>query len=53
MTSYINACDVTVANSNLKMCYNFFSECTCAPPLWRRFCHLCHNVGSALLGHTH
>jgi len=24
MTSYFNACDVTVANSNHKICYNFF-----------------------------
>jgi len=31
MTSYFNACDVTVANSNHKICYNFFSTCTCAP----------------------
>jgi len=35
MTSYFNASDVTVANSNHKICYNFFSTCTCAPPLWK------------------
>ena len=29
--SYFNACDVAVANSNHKICYNFFSTCTCAP----------------------
>jgi len=31
MTSYFTACDVTVANSNHKICYNLFSTCTCAP----------------------
>jgi len=31
MTSYFNACDVTVAYSNHKIFYNFFSTCTCAP----------------------
>ena len=31
MTSYFNACDITVANSNHKICYNFFLTCTCAP----------------------
>ena len=31
MTSYFNACDVTVANSNHKICYNFFSTCICGP----------------------
>ena len=25
MTSYFNDCDVTVANSNYKICYNFFN----------------------------
>jgi len=33
MTWYFNACDVTVANSNNKICYNFFLTCTCAPTL--------------------
>ena len=33
MTSSFNACDVTVANSNHKISYNFFSTCTCAPTL--------------------
>ena len=36
MTSYFNACDVTVANSNHKICYNFFSTCTCAPPTLKK-----------------
>jgi len=40
VTSYFNNCDVTVANSNHKICYNFFSTCTCAPPLWKTFRHL-------------
>ena len=31
MTSYFNACDVTVANSNHKIRYDLFSTCTCAP----------------------
>jgi len=39
MTSYFNDCDVTVANSNQKICYNFFSTCTCARPLWKKFRH--------------
>ena len=31
MASYFNACDVTAANSNHKICYNCFSTCPCAP----------------------
>jgi len=42
MTSYFNACDVTVANSNNKICNNFFSTCTCS---------LHFEKGSATLGH--
>ena len=31
MTSYFNACDVTIANSNHKNFYNFFDRHVCAP----------------------
>ena len=33
MTSYFNACDVTVANSNHKKFFTIFLMCTSAPPL--------------------
>ena len=31
MTSYLNACDVTVANSNHKICYNSFQHALVPP----------------------
>ena len=34
MTSYFNACDVTVAYSTTKI-FDSFLTCTCAPPLWK------------------
>jgi len=39
MTSYFSVCDVTVADSNHEICYDFFLTCTCTPQLWKRFRH--------------
>jgi len=36
MTSYINACDVTLANSNYEIFHSFFDEHLWAPT-WKRF----------------